>query len=401
MSESAGQVPAGRMPPELGSELGVEPRRAALCDVMPAVATALGVDLSATRPPSAPLQLPAAERVVVMLVDGLGLHLLERVGGHAPFLNKLRQQSAPGGLSAGFPSTTATSMGSFGTGLSAGTHGLVGYEVLDPGTGRIFNELSWDNAPDPRVWQPNRTVFEEVSDAGVETVHVGPGYFDGSGLTMAALRGPRFLAAKSLTDRVEATIRVVRASSSCLVYLYWGDVDRVGHESGVASNNWLEEVEQVDLAVRTLVRRLPSGTLLVVTADHGMVDVPLTSRWDLADSGPEPTELRRDVVAFGGEPRAPMLYVAPGTAEAVAGRWRDVLAGHADVHLRDEVIRAGWFGPVLPGVRERIGDVLVTMTSDRSVHDSRTQRPQLARLIGLHGSRTAAEMDVPLLVQVT
>ena len=65
-------------------------------------------------------------------------------------------------------------MGTFGTGLAAGAHGLLGYEVLVPGTDRLLNELSWEDGPDPRSWQPHATVFEAVAAAGVEVARVGP-----------------------------------------------------------------------------------------------------------------------------------------------------------------------------------------------------------------------------------
>jgi hypothetical protein len=78
-----------------------------------------------------------------------------------------------------------------------------------------------------------------------------------------------------------------------------------------------------------------------------------------------------------------------------------VLGDDADVLLRDEAITAGWFGAVDDRVRPRIGDVVVALKAVRSVHDSRTQRPQLARLLGLHGSRTDVESRIPLLVTTT
>ena len=79
------------------------------------------------------LELAPSRRAVVVLVDGLGYDLLRQRSGHAPFLRGLLPAARR--LAAGFPSTTATSMGSFGTGLPPGAHGLVGYEVLVPGEG--------------------------------------------------------------------------------------------------------------------------------------------------------------------------------------------------------------------------------------------------------------------------
>ena len=163
------------------------------------------------------LELAPSRRAVVVLVDGLGYDLLRQRGGHAPYLRGLLPAARR--LAAGFPSTTATSMGSFGTGLPPGAHGLVGYEVLVPGEDRLLNELSWENGPDPRRWQPRQTVFERVAADDVAVTRIGPGFFDGSGLTNAALRGGSFTAAASLDARVDAAISAVRRGDRSLVYL--------------------------------------------------------------------------------------------------------------------------------------------------------------------------------------
>jgi hypothetical protein len=368
-----------------------------LADVLPAAAAALGVPLAAAPGRAVPAwSLPAAARVCVFLVDGLGERLLAERGGHAPSLRALLGQPADGAarvLESGFPSTTATSMGSFGTGSDAGTHGMLGYQVLDPSRDRLLNELSWDPDVDPRAWQRRPTVFEEVAAAGVETFHIGPRFFAGSGLTEAALRGPKFIAADSLADRVDAAAAAMRSAPRTLVYLYWGDVDKTGHVHGCGSWQWGEELAQVDLAVRELSARLPADGLLLVTADHGMVDIPAHARIDLASD----PELAQGVRLTGGEPRAPMLYTEPGQAEAVLTRWRARLDGRAAVLSRDEAVAAGWFGTVLEENLPRIGDVVVSVEDVLSVHDSRHQRPELMKLVGLHGARTEAETRVPLL----
>jgi hypothetical protein len=362
-----------------------------LADVMPAVAAAVGVPL---RPTS--FELPRARAAVVLLVDGLGDHLLRRRGGHAPFLSQLRSRAVngiPGALSAGFPSTTATSMGTFGTGLPPGAHGLVGLEILDPDRDVVFSELAWDPEVDPRRWQPAATVFEELAAAGRDAVRIGPGYFDGSGLTEATLRGGRFVAADTLGRRVEAALEAVRAGMG-VVYVYWGEVDKTGHTHGCQSWQWAEEVALVDAAVRSLAERLGPDVLLVVTADHGMVDIPFENRLDLAA---EP-DLSAGIRHVGGEARALHLYCVPGAAPDVVAAWRERLGSRMDVVTRDEAVRSGWFGPVDARVLPRIGDVVAAAVGEVAVEDSRVARPELLRMVGLHGARTAQECDVPLLV---
>ena len=360
--------------------------------VLPAVATSLGIP-GQTKGGDRPLR--PARRAVVVLVDGLGAQLLARRGGHAPFLRQLLQDAdAARTIDCGFPSTTATSMGTFGTGTLAGAHGLVGYEAYDPDTDSVFNELSWEDGPAPRRWQPAPTVFEAAVEAGVGVTRIGPGFFDGSGLTEAALRGGSFVAASSLAQRVDATLRAVRAQPRGLVYLYWGDIDKVGHVHGCDSHEWVAELESVDAELARLASSLPRDTALHITADHGMVDVPLEARPDIATDA----DLDAGVRHVSGEPRCVQLHVRPGARDDVVDTWRARLGEDALVVTTEEAIEAGWFGTVSASVRPRIGDVIAAMTGPVAVVDSRRHRPELRSLLGVHGSITADEVAVPWLV---
>jgi hypothetical protein len=227
-------------------------------------------------------------------------------------------------------------------------------------------------------------------------VRVGPAYFDGSGLTVAALRGGRFIAAESLDARVDATVAAVRSTreAGCVVYLYWGDVDKIGHVHGCASFEWGQALAAVDGAVRALVGRLRADTLVVVTADHGMVDIGFERRIDLAHDG----ELAAGIRHVGGEARAVQLYCRPGAAADVIATWRGRFGDQVSVLARADAVAAGWFGPVSARVLPRIGDVVTAMRGELAVVDSRTARPESLRLIGLHGARTPEETLVPLLV---
>lgn len=365
-----------------------------LSDVLPAVVRALGGNPAAA---PAALSLGSARRAVVVLVDGLGAALLRRRAGHAPLLRSALGTSLE--LACGFPSTTATSMGSFGTGLPPGAHGLVGYQVLDPDTDLILNELSWEAGggagPDPLRWQPAPTLFERAEADGIRVTRIGPAYFDGSGLTNAALRGGRFQAATSLAERVGHTLSALRADRRALVYLYWGDIDRIGHLHGVDSHEWVAELERVDSELTRLVASVPADTAVLVTADHGMVDVPFADRVDLAT---EP-ELLDGVRLVGGEPRSVQLYCRPAAAGDVAARWQARLGDTVTIWQRDAAVSAGLFGDpqqVADRVLARIGDVVVNAVGSVAVVDSEQMRPELLRLLGLHGSVSLDEVSIPL-----
>nr|WP_101394261.1 nucleotide pyrophosphatase/phosphodiesterase family protein [Phycicoccus duodecadis] len=362
-----------------------------LADVLPSVCASLGVpSVAGAAAWAGPLALPAARRGVVVLVDGLGARQLGRRLGHAPWLRA--QVTGTRTLVSGFPSTTATSMGSFGTGSHPGTHGMLGYEVLDPARDQVFNELSWEDGPVPERWQPRTTWFERAAAAGLGVVRIGPGFFDGSGLTQAALRGGRFAAAESLPARVDAALAAVRATPRGLVYLYWGEVDKLGHVHGPESLEWTAELEAVDRELACLAAGLPDDASLTVTADHGMLACPHETRLDVAD---EPS-LRVGVRHLGGEPRTTHVYCEEGAVADVAAAWSAVLGDRAWVGRRDEAVAAGLFGVVAPEHRARIGDLVVVSGGDFTVVDSGRMRPQLLALRGMHGALSGEELEVPV-----
>lgn len=360
--------------------------------VLPGLAAALGVDLGgAGSRARRELGLTRSERVVVVLVDGLGRRNLAERAGHAPFLRSLLADDDTG-LVTGFPTTTTTSLGLFGTGRPGGRTGLVGYSIRNPETGGLGNFVRWEGVPDPAGWQREESVLGRIAAAGVPVTSIGPARFAGSGLTQAALAGGRYEPVEGLELRADAALRALREPG--LVYLYWGEVDKVGHAAGWQSGAWGAALESADAELARLARGLPAGTSMLVTADHGMVDVDPTARVDLG----ELPSLAADVEMLGGEPRAPHVYLRPGVAaDAAARRWTDALGDAGVVLTRDEVIAAGWLGDVVEHVAPAIGDLVIAMTGRATVVDSVQGPAGLGRMVGVHGSLTPHEVEIPLL----
>lgn len=386
MSRSAQAGAAAYRAPEPGT---------GLASVLPAALAALGVDDLPAGVSPARWTVPDARAVVVVLADGLGAAQLAGRSGHARTLRTLATPAGAEGFSCGFPSTTASSLTSLGTGRCIGEHGIVGWQTNY--RGRLFNHLAWEDGPDPTSHQPLPTLLQHAArrDVAMSTVS-WPAYAD-SGLTRAALRGGGFLPA---THAVERTLGVLHGVAQAgrrgraLVYAYWDQIDKAGHVHGPDSLEWGEAVEAFDVWLAELLDRVPEGTQVVVTADHGMVEAPVAQRRDLTV---EP-ELAAGVALLAGEPRAPQAWCQPGAVPDVLAAWRAELGETAIVLSREEAIEAGWFGSVRAGYEARIGEVVVAMLDDATLLDSRTLRPQVLALRGHHGSITAAETAIPLLV---
>jgi Type I phosphodiesterase / nucleotide pyrophosphatase len=345
------------------------------------------------------LNLPEADRVGLLVIDGLGLELLRANQAAAPFLAELAFNSRP--LTAGFPSTTVTSLTSIGTGLVPAVHGMLGYQVAIGGTGRLLNGLHWPDDIDPAAWQPQPTIFERALAAGITPVHIAPAAYAKSGLTRAALRGAEYRAADSLGTLAALTAAALAESDRTFVAAYHGDLDAAGHRYGVSSPAWTFQLAHVDRLAEQLASSLPYGSVLYVTADHGMVNVGSDDRIDVDGAA---SALRDGVALLGGEPRARHVYTRPGAAADVLAAWREVLGEHAWVVSREEAIKHGWFGP--PGVgapdgpdeamAARIGDVVAACAGTSAIIAS-TAEPRESSLIGMHGSLTQDEQLVPML----
>lgn len=362
-----------------------------LADVVPSILAAMGVPDTDRR-----IELP--ERVAgacVLLIDGLGAEQLDAHAADAPVLTELVR----GRLQVGYPSTTAAGIAAVGTGRRSGEHGMVGYTFRPAGETRVLNALRWCRHPDgedlrseipPERLQPLPTTFERAAAAGIDVSIVNYARFAGSGLSRAVLRGGRYVGTHAVGDLVASIRKVLAERGFC--YGYHSDLDTIGHLYGPGSQPWRMQLRQVDRLVESVVEDLPSGALVAVVADHGMVRTDPESTVDMdAD-----TDLTAGVDAVAGEARARHLYTADGATADVLAAWRGILGERAYVVTRDDAIAAGWYGDrVRDAVRARIGDIVVT-ARDRAAIVRRTAEPLESTLPGHHGSFTSAELFVPL-----
>jgi len=247
--------------------------RGGLVDVLPSALAVLGMpgveDRLGLRE-----SLTGVRRIGLLLVDGLGYHLLPLAAPAAPTLTevlagrlgRLRE------LACGFPSTTPTSLVSLGTGALSGAHGVLGFTLNVPGTDRVLKHVEWGDDPDPLVWQPVPTLFARAAAAGVPVRVLARPEFIGSGLTTAAYRGAEYVPTPDgeLPDRMLAALR----TGPGLVYGYHPTLDTNAHLHGIDSPQWMDEASVVDALLARLLDGLPPDAALLVTADHGGLNAP-------------------------------------------------------------------------------------------------------------------------------
>ncbi len=319
--------------------------------------------------------------VILLVVDGLGANQISNHLAHAPTLRRLKSEMVIGQTCA--PSTTAAALTSLATGKAPGQTRMVGYSVRQGDS--VMNLLNFAPGVDAESWQPEPTLFESLALAEIPSSVVTDRRFSGSGLTVAAMRGAKFVGVSGLPERLAAATAQAR-SGVPLTYVYWAQVDKAGHQYGPNSSEWSRALEDFDAELPAFLKKADGKAQVLLTADHGMVEV--TQRIDVA----EVPELRAGVAIIAGEGRAAHVHAEPGMAQQVEKRWREYWADQAWIFNRKQIPEVVGSGPGA----DLIGDLLVMPRGTEVVVDSRTQSAASIAMPGVHGSLTDSEMLIPI-----
>jgi Type I phosphodiesterase / nucleotide pyrophosphatase len=340
-------------------------------------------------------RLGDVDRIAVLLVDGMGYHLLPEAAPYAPTIADA--MAGVGGtlteLSCTFPSTTPTSLVTLGTGALPGAHGVLGFTVNVPGTDRVLTHIAWRDDPDPRTWQPVPPLLDRAVAAGIASVVVARGEFAGSGLTRAAYGDTARFVAAARAEELAARMAYELRAGPGLVYGYHPSLDTIAHLAGIASRKWRRTARSVDRLITRVAEALPPGAALLVTADHGALDIPAEGR---LDAGTDP-RLRAGVRLLAGEPRVRYVHTLPGAAADVLDAWTAVLGDRATVLSREAAIDTGWFGPVSVEHAARIGDIVTVCHGEAVILATGYEPDAVATLVAFHGSNSPVETAIPLL----
>lgn len=332
--------------------------------------------------------LPVAARhaptVVLLVLDGLGWELLQSSAAELPELSALEG----GSITTVAPSTTACALTSITTGLSPIHHGILGYRMrLD---GSVLNTLRWtidSGARPPDAFRVQR----HQPFLGRTVPVVTRNEFRTSGFSAAHLRDAPFLGWSTPAMLVER-VRSLAREGHPLIYAYYPGVDTVAHEFGLRPPHLQAELRFVDELVGRMRDALPPEAALLVTADHGEMEI--------GDGWTSLTRIEDLVVGCSGEGRFRWLNARRGGVDELATAAREAYADDAWVLTREQVIDEEWLGPgpVPVANLRRLGDVVLAARTSVGFVDPALPRER--QLVGAHGSLTRAEMLVPLVAAV-
>jgi len=345
--------------------------------------------LASVQNQSNPLGLGAKRSVCVLLIDGLGYRNLANAGGHASFLNSTDIEK----ISCYFPATTSTSLTGLATGKTPVETRFVGYQVFDSSIEAPRNLLSgWVDYQAGRSYQSEKTISEIALEQGTEFHVVSLPAYQETGLTGATMHGANFHGEVDLAKRFAVAAELLQQDSPKVVFLYVPELDQLAHQWGCESNKWLRGIEEVDSLVRKLVSTLPRQTGLLVTSDHGVLDVPENCHIYLDETLP------KEVFTFvGGDTRGLFLYLA--NKEEIQSVKNILEASYEEdcwVLTPGDLVASGYWNE-LSNVQDVLPELILLARKKVALYHRGFAKKKSLLMVGHHGSITNEELTVPLL----
>jgi hypothetical protein len=333
------------------------------------------------------LRLPQVNHSLVILIDGLGYENLKSAQGYARFLNSSLTES----MRCEFPSTTATSLTGLATGTRVVEHGVLGYSVYDRSKGLAINLLNgWANQSEAREYKRIPSLSEAVPSAPVRVI--GPAVYQDSGFTELTMAGADYFGEDDISERLARARKI--ATGKSLTYLYIPELDQLAHRFGVESQNWLNELEAIDGLIAKFALDLPAGFGVLVTADHGVIDVPSSGQVMLDDF-----EWYQSAVEYtAGDPRCNFIYLrAEASLDLLREHLNKNFGTDAFICTVAELKASGWADWTSAAARPMAPDLVIIWQSKMVGYDLRFAKPSHLKMIGQHGAISDTETRIPLI----
>jgi predicted AlkP superfamily pyrophosphatase or phosphodiesterase len=361
--------------------------------------------------------------VILILVDAFGWRFVERYGSDYPFLRRALETGGAHKLTSQFPSTTAAHVTTIHTGQPLSQNGVLEWQYYEPRFDALIAPLlhsyagtterdTLPPAPPAELLYPAQTLYHELKEHDVESFVFQHYSLTQSTFSRIMFRGANVRPYRTLPEALTnlAEIALENRRRPTYLFLYFAGIDTTGHTYGPNAPQLAAEVDTLLTSLERLLWRPLNGRasdcLLLVTADHGMVEVdPATTIYlnqQERFAGLErllKRNRRGELLVPAGSCRDMFLYVQDGRVEQAQDRLGRELAGRAEVWRTEDLIDRGLFGtnPVSDVFRARAGDLVILPYRNEAVWWYERGRFE-QNYYGHHGGLTREEVEIPLLL---
>jgi hypothetical protein len=349
--------------------------------------------------------LPASElrqskNVILLVIDGLGFDYLTEYGEGSHLHSNLRSSLTTVG-----PSTTSAAIPTFLTGVAPQQHGFTGWFTWFRELGNILAILPYQPRHggcslgqldfNPGILSGCESIFERIH-TGKHVVM--PDRIAESEFNTSFHDGAQIWQFSGFSDFFNVVRDAVTSQNDRnYVYAYWPEFDGLAHSRGIASKEVAQHFAELDEAFAKFVQGLQgTDSKIIVTADHGFVDIPSSGVIQMDD---HPDLADTLVLPLCGEKRFSFCYVHPEKSDRFRQYVKSELSHAVELYRSSDLIEQGWYGlgDPHPELESRVGHYTLVLKPGYKIRD-RVLGEKPKRHIGVHGGVTQEEMQVPLVV---
>jgi hypothetical protein len=335
------------------------------------------------------------EHYVVVLVDGMGMHLIDRLRSDDGLRGALAME-----LQTVYPSSTAPALTTLATALPPSQHAVTGWWTHLPDVGVTATILPFTERFGERPLGIEPTAaFPAPAMASRfrrNCFWVSPKPITNSIYSRYSSGDAPHLGYQSMTVAIEAIARrIADAEGPTYTYFYISFVDKAEHDHGPDSPQVKRMFSTVRKRLRLLCETLRGRARIIITADHGQIGIEEHERHIFDRHDPLMAMLRHPPSC---EPRASAFHVREGQRDAFSAAFRERFGSRYALLTVDEVSAMRLLGPtpLSPETHRRLGDFMaIPRARDVLLYEP---KPELRKMIGFHGGMTADEMRTPLIL---
>lgn len=360
------------------------------------------------------------KNVILFLIDALGFNQWKKYANNFDLFRRLEKGGHLNSITSIFPSTTAAALNTISSGLTPAEHGLFEWflylEEIDKTIETLpFKELGsekrdslLDEKVSPKVLFNNSTIYKLLRRHGVKSfAFVNKAYAD-SAYAKASREGSDTITFTNFSDLVvKLRSQILESEGKNYYFIYWDKLDSLSHEYGPSNDAYRVELSKIShLFLTEFTRRIDKKTkgktLLIITADHGQIDIDWKETIYLNKDNLLMKALQKDrkgktILPTGG-PRGVFLHIKESQVEVIQRHLENRLKSKADVIRTEEAVSLNLFGKdkIKEKFRGRLGNLILLARKNYSIW--REYGDKKLKFLGHHGGLSKEEMLIPFSV---